>query len=122
MKSNLPVNKWLHLGQGGDWWPNQQSESAAARCFLFHLIRPLLDLQHIDIGTIRAKQNCMVINVRDGKLFCLVADLGQGELGSADQFFRLQNSGLARPFNMTAGNLFGGAWEAFNGPNPICSP
>lgn len=121
----LPMNAWILIPQG---WPVLKEVPSVAMKFVFHHIRPLDDC-HLapssgpfknDLACISQKHVSVIAAVR-GEFFLCYTLVGPSaamstRLLSAAEYVRYPQ---AKTWYLSWGNLFHGAWEVFNGPNPI---
>jgi hypothetical protein len=125
---SLPLNVWLSVPN--TWRPNYITRSVCLP-FLFHRIRPATyKVQLAEYSgehrngarTIVPGQVSAIVGIKPGFFQCvtLTSTYVDGrKLYSAQEFLKFLEQGDASVFYLYDSNFFQGAWEAFNGPNPI---
>lgn len=125
----LALNTWLPVAQ--TWKPQLPVAESIASKFLFHFIRPLVDMNWASntfgnpnqIQRIAARQVFCISRVGGGVFVC--ASVTDEHLDKFNLRYRpcdydsLLANRKAATWHLPIDNFFTGQWEAFNGPNPI---
>jgi hypothetical protein len=129
MSYDLPTNTWLSVPN--TWKPNNITDSICRKLCFYHF-RPAGWKVEVaahsgphenETFIVHPGQVSLILNVLPGFFQCITAVSAYagkpGQRFTAQEYAGLQALGQAKFWHLSTENLFHGAYEIFNGPNPL---